>query len=86
MKGGVQRRRHTRTLFREGDRVRSMTTRRTGYVRDRRVSPRLGERYMVDWDGGLEFSLVPPIDLELIWPVGRGGAGDVAPWEPDPAE
>ena len=60
-------------LFREGDRVRSMRTGRTGYVRARRASARLGERYLVDWDGGLEYSLARPIELELVWPVGRGG-------------
>ena len=60
-------------LFREGDRVRSMRTGRTGYVRERRASARLGERYLVDWDGGLEYSLARPIELELVWPVGRGG-------------
>lgn len=62
-------------LFRKGDRVRSMITRRTGYVRERRESTRLGDRYVVDWDGGLEYSLVRPIELELVWPAGRGGVG-----------
>lgn len=62
-------------LFREGDRVRSIRTGRTGYVRARRCSPRLGDRYLVDWDGGLEYSLVRPVELELVWPVGRGGLG-----------
>ena len=60
-------------LFREGDRVRSIRTGRTGYVRERRASARLGERYLVDWDGGLEYSLARPIELELVWPIGRGG-------------
>ncbi len=72
-----------KALFRQGDRVRSMRTGRTGYVRDRRPSRSLGERYVVDWDGGLEYSLVRPIELELVWPVGRGGS--VRRPERDPA-
>lgn len=76
MNGGTKERPTSRSLFREGDRVRSMRTGRTGYVREQRTSARLGERYLVDWDGSLEYSLVRPIELELIWPAHRGGTGE----------